>query len=230
MLLYFLNCIFIYFISIFNRGRLLFLVILVSISVLLCLLPSTKADYDEYKLDYDSAYFDNVFPYFHTNSLLTSEPFYKFYQSLVKVCTGFPFNFFLSFNFLFCSLLLFGALKKIFKEKYIVMYFLIFIMTVAPTVFYFSPRSSISFVMALYAFVYFSMGNKMKAFIFSFITISIHSQFILILIVMVLNTYYYDIWFKKSRNKKGSMLRYSLILFFYNFFTYKVSYDSLLSV
>ena len=155
MFIYLINNIFLFLLTFFNRKLFLFFWMLLTVSVIIFSLPTTGDDYIYYKGDYDSSFFNYVFPYFHSSYPLDAEPFYKFYTSVVKVTTGIQFNGFLVLNFLLCSLLLVLILRQLFNYNSIIMFYLFSLLTIVPTIYYFSPRSSISFIFAIYAFIFY---------------------------------------------------------------------------
>jgi len=203
MLTYLLNNIFIFLLMFFNRKLFLFFWILFSVSVIIYFLPTTGDDYIYYKGDYDSSFFDFEFPYFHSSYPLDAEPFYKFYTSVVKVIIGIPFNGFLVLNFVLCSLLLFKILKHLFNDNSIVIFYLFSLLTIVPTIYYFSPRSSISFIFAVYAFIFYIQNKTFKGIFFSFISIGFHSQFIPILFILYLGNMYNKFILSKIERKRN---------------------------
>jgi len=207
MILYSLNNVIIFFIMLFNRKYFLFFIMMFSVSAILFFLPETGQDYYFYKGDYDSSYLDSIFPYFHSSFSLDAEPFYKFYTSFIKIVTDIPFNGFLSLNYIICISLLFFILKKIFNINSIIVFFLFSLLTIVPTIFYFSPRSSISFVFAVFAFVFYVKEDTIKGVFFSFVSIGFHSQFIPILFILyILNLYNKGILSKYSNKRKPIIL------------------------
>jgi hypothetical protein len=214
MLTYLFNTISIYLLMYFNRKVLLFLWILFSVSVILYLLPTTGDDYIYYKGDYDSSYLNDIFPYLHSSYPLDAEPFYKFYTSFIKITTSLPFNGFLALNFIICSLLLFNILRHIFKIDSIIIFFLFSLLTIIPTIYYFSPRSSISFIFAVYAFIFYIKDKTKYGVLFSFITIGFHSQFIPILLILFIGNQYNKFILQRVNNKTKYILLFSFIIAF----------------
>lgn len=169
--------------SYFLSKRLGFGLIIVIVPIFLIFLPTTGLDYDYYKLSYDSAYYMPKFPFFHSNSVLTAEPLYIWYTSFISVVTKISFPYFLSLNFLLCSFMLNYSLKKVggFSSSLRSYFFIYLLPVIIPTIFYFSPRSSISFCFVLLGFLTLSFQNKLKlGALFLFIGFSFHSQYILI--------------------------------------------------
>ena len=140
------------------------------------LLP-TGFDYQYYEIDYLSGYFSELPPFFYTDGGLTAEPLYKVYSGLIRVLTQSSFQAFLSLNFLLCILVYYFFFPV---RKGSVFYFsLLYLMPVIlPTIFYFSPRSSLSFFLVL-ASLYLLISSKItKAMMCSFLGVMIHSQYI----------------------------------------------------
>lgn len=175
-LLFVLICVLICRISI----RVSFYVLIIGCSVSLLLLPDTGADYGAYKDAYDNAYFTIEYPWFQTASSLTAEPAYKWYTSFFANVIPLGFSSFLMFNFLLCVLLTFYWSKLIPEwKKYIYIFWLYSLPVVFPTIFYWSPRSSISFIMIFGGFLYMLKNEKIMSVILFFCGCSIHSQYLL---------------------------------------------------
>ena len=139
----FLNFILVY----LSRSKYSIFIILSTTSYILFLLPSTGMDYDYYKADYISAHYIPNFPFFRTTTILTAEPFYKWYTAFISVITNLSFEEFLSLNFIMLYGLLFNLFKKYFQVFPSLLFMVFGLMAIVPTIFYFSPRSSISFVL-----------------------------------------------------------------------------------
>ncbi len=160
--------------------------LLFGVAIILTQLPSTDADYDRYKTSYDSAKFTNQFPFFVTNSELDAEPFYKWYTSFISVISNLDFSIFLSINFVLCLSLLFVVFNKL-NLKYYYSFLIMQLPVIIPTIYYFSPRSSLSYVLVVVSFFlivrnYFWTGVAVLIF-----AISTHSQFLLIGALIILS-------------------------------------------
>lgn len=155
-----------------------FLFIPIAVGLFLYLLPSTGWDYDHYQEAYDLSYFVNEFPWFYTTSGITAEPLYLWYNSAFGVLVPLGFELFLVLNFLFCFLMSFTFFDG---RKDLLLYFWIsMIPVILPTLFYFSPRSSISFFLVLTGFFKLCQNRNITALILIFIGCMFHSQYILI--------------------------------------------------
>lgn len=162
--------------------------ILISVPFFLFLLPSTGFDYDFYKESYDNAVFISHFPYFESISTLTAEPLYVWYTSLVSVLTKLSFPGFLAFNYLICSAIILYALPKSSEIQDLKYYLFLFLLPIIiPTVFYFSPRSSISFSFIFLGFFTLFFNKRMVlGSTFLFIGFSFHTQYFLIGLYLIL--------------------------------------------
>lgn len=177
-------------------------------SVFLFILPSTGYDYDYYKQAFDNAYLISSYPWFSTDSIITAEPFYIWYTAVVSVLTPLPFQGFLVLNFVFCGLLSFFSFRKL-RVVSLDLFWVSFLPVVFPTLFYFSPRSSISFFLVLLGFMLLVRRKLLLALPFFFLGISIHSQYILITVFMVVAYLFYDYSYKfddSIRKKLGLAL------------------------
>jgi hypothetical protein len=150
---------------------------LIGFMISLILLPSTGADYDYYKSAYDSASLSSTFPYFNSLSELTAEPLYLWYSSVISVVTSLPFNYFLAVNFGIC-IAIFGLIKKGFIRSIESYFWIALLPVVLPTIFYASPRSSISFILCLSGVVLLAQKQAKLGFSLLFLGISFHSQYI----------------------------------------------------
>ena len=161
-------------------------------AVLLLYLPDTGLDYSHYQHNYMSGSFHTDWPFFRTDSGLTSEPLYRAYSAFIRVVTGFSFPQFLGLNFLISMGLIFTAWRRIFGSRtYFPLFLLYFSVVAAPTIFYFSPRSSISFALICLAFGFMKQQKIWWASFAAFLTISIHSQYI-VAIFMLYIVYFAD--------------------------------------
>lgn len=160
-----------------------FILIPIIVGVFLILLPSTGFDYDHYQEAFDNAYLTLKFPWFRTSSIITAEPLYLWYNSFIGVILPFGFPFFLLFNFLVCYSISFSFFDG--KSNYLVYFWVALIPVVLPTVFYFSPRSSISFFLVLAGFFQFCKNQNIRGSIIIFLGCMIHSQYILISVFLI---------------------------------------------
>ncbi|SEB69671.1 EpsG family protein [Tenacibaculum sp. MAR_2009_124] len=203
-------------------------------------LPSTGLDYDVYKLSYESSFMGNEFPFFSTESKLVSEPLYLFYTSLVRCLTGLSFSQFLAFNFLICFYISYLAFKNISLNLFFY-FWLLFLPIFFPTVFYFSPRSSLSFFMVMFGFLTTIKSkrkdnharNLIRGLIFMFIGMMIHSQFIPIVLYVCFISFFcihLKSNFKVYRNKILiiSISIFLILKFSLSFLSYFESFLSLL--
>lgn len=187
-------------------------------------LPPTGLDYDIYKAAYETAYRIDEFPWFAYNVYLDAEPFYKTYSCSISVFTNLSFQQFLAFNFSLCFFLTLYSLSRI-KQNTFYYFWIMSFPVIFPTLFYFSPRSSISYILILngvFLFVdYFKFYSKktfILSFVFLFTGITIHSQYILLILLLTF-TFFGLI---KYRNKPISYhKRVVIIISFFLFFGVK---------
>jgi len=200
----------------FNKKASLVMVF-IGASYFLYTLPTTGWDYDVYKITYENSYFTTSFPFFKTITRLTSEPFYLWYNSLIGVIIGQDFVYFLVINFIISAIVAHYTFKPFYKiYKY---YFWIMIFPVIfPIIFYFSPRSSLSFFLVLFGFLLLITDRRKKSFLLFFIAINLHSQYLLI-IALILITYYSFRTIQTQRKQKyfNTIIIYSLILYVFLF-------------
>lgn len=199
----------------FNK-KIGFIFLLFGCFYLLTVLPSTDLDYDIYKESYDNAVFVSNFPWFESVSRLNSEPFYVWYTSFFGVVFSFEFPVFLAINFLLCVALSYLALNDMLDiDNYY--YFWVFLLPVIfPTIFYFSPRSSISFFTILLGFMFLFKKKYIVSVLMIFCGINLHSQF-LPMAMMILITY---LTFQILQNKEKELyievtVFYALLLFIF---------------
>lgn len=186
-------------------------VAIVGVFYFLNILPSTNLDYGYYEEAFDNAFITSSYPWFHTEAIITAEPFYLWYTSFWGVIAPFGFPFFLAINFLLCYLLsrlVFRTLPK----KLLYDFWIYLLPVIIPTIFYFSPRSSISFIALFIFFIYMIKKNYIIALPFLLFAISMHSQYLLMggLILLVSFTFYKI----ESRRKRSLyIIIYSSILY-----------------
>lgn len=148
-------------------------------------LPDTGFDYGRYQTTFNEGYFDGSFPFFKTNSAIDAEPLYLWYNSFMSFFLNGNFQLFLSVNFLVCLLIAKISFKKLSNSYYYNFWFFV-LPVIVPTIFYYSPRSSISFFLIFLGFIKLSKKQILPA-IFIFLGgISIHSQFILISFLLII--------------------------------------------
>jgi hypothetical protein len=185
---YFIFTVILALISIFTKQKSLIPLVVCCVGFLM-VLPSTGFDYDYYKEAFDSSYIKDDFPWFFTRSSLTAESGYIRYQGFFGSLFNFGFPVFLALNFLICFFLTYLTFKRFKSSIFLVNFWLYFIPVIFPTIFYFSPRSSISFALVFYAFVLLSNKNVLYAILLFFLGTSIHSQY-LFLSLVILITYF----------------------------------------
>lgn len=152
-------------------------VLIFGVAFILSQLLPTGFDYQYYETDYLSGYFFELPPFFYTDGGLTAEPLYKIYSGLIRVLTQSSFQFFLSFNFLLCVLVYYVFFP--FRRGDIFYFSLLYLTPVIlPTIFYFSPRSSLSFFLVLASLYLLISSQLSKAVLCSFLGVMIHSQYI----------------------------------------------------
>lgn len=163
--------------SFFNKRWMYWLFILLGV-VFLIKNPSTLSDYEAYKDAYDNAYVTNSYPWFTSQTYLDAEPLFMAYIAFWKVSTGVSFSYFLAINFALCVGLCSFFLRKTLAEvKYD--WWLMFMPVIFPTLFYWSPRSSISFVFLFGSFLFFCKRKYIGASLLLIFSFLMHSQFLL---------------------------------------------------
>lgn len=180
-----------------------FFLLCVGVFVALILLPDTGYDYIRYQTTFEGGYSINTFPFFKTRATIDAEPLYLWYNGLMSVLLEKNFQLFLAINFLICLLISRFTFRKL-PLEYFILFWMFLLPVIIPTIFYFSPRSSISFFFILTGF---SLLSRQK-FAFSALAIlagiSIHSQFILISFLMLLTymfvKYRFHLDLKRSKN------------------------------
>lgn len=172
----------------FINRKIGYYLIIFGVPVFLIFLPTTGLDYDFYKESYDNAVFIPYPPYFESISSLTAEPLYVWYTSVISVLTKLGFPFFLAVNYLICSLIISYALSKSGHARDIKYYlFLFFLPIIIPTIYYFSPRSSISFCLVFLGFFTLFFNKKiLLGLLFLFLGFSFHTQYLLISLYLIL--------------------------------------------
>ena len=182
--------------------------------VLICVcflifLPDTGFDYSSYKHAYDNSYFLSDFPWFYTDSYLTAEPFFKWYISLVANLIPFGYPYFLAFNYLLCTILLFVFLLN---NRCIIKSFLFYTLPVIfPVLMYWSPRSSISFVFVIGGLIYLIRKKYFLAVLCLFLGCGVHSQYLLFSFLLVI--LYIALRILPSRSYKSFSILSAIVLF-----------------
>ena len=148
--------------------------------------PETASDQDfyAYKTAFENIQLINEYPYVITESNLTSERGFFWYMVPYHLVTS-SFNSFLALNFL--ALIILGSfiLKKIGLNKIELRSTMLYALpALIPLVFYWSPRSSPSLILILVSFYFFTERKFLYGLLFSFVAITIHSQYIPFVVVM----------------------------------------------
>lgn len=212
----------------FSKDKIIFILYLGCI-YFLWVLPDTGFDYGAYKLTYDNAYFKEQFPWFASRTYLTSEPLYIWYTSAIGVIFPFDFRFFLQFNFTLCGLILFSSSWST-KRNSAVFFWVAFLPVVIPTVFYFSPRSSISFFLILAGFSSIVQDRRIIGYLLCFLGISIHSQYIPVTFFLIIISLLDDgKRFFSSQKSRNTYYKINVFLFLSLFFISMLFAGSLVS-
>ena len=163
--------------------------------------PTNELDYDTYKDAYDNSVLTSEFPWLYSETILTSERGYIYYQAFFGVFLPFGFPSFLAINFLICLAISFFIFKNFADINKFYSFWVFSLPVIFPTIFYFSPRSTISYFLVFFGI---SLFLNKKSFYFGLLMIyfgfSIHSQFILMSFFIVL-TYFLLNNDLNSRNK-----------------------------
>lgn len=178
MLNYFLFTVICSMIFMFHK-KIGFLFMVLGVFYFLVVLPTTGMDYDVYKQAFDGAYFSVEYPWFFSKTILTSEPFYLWYNSFWGAILPLGFPWYLAINFTICVLLSKFIFEKFKPDNYF--YFWVMLLPVIiPTIFYFSPRSSISFILIFGGMMTLVQHRYLSAVFLFFVGCMTHSQFLLI--------------------------------------------------
>lgn len=220
MEIYYFLTILIAILFVYNKKYAYYSIILLGV-VFLILIPSTGNDYVAYKHAFDNAYFTTLFPWFQTASYLTSEPFYLWYTSFWSVILPLEFPYFLAFNFIICVSMVHIFFKPLFKEH--TYYFWVMLLPVIfPTIFYWSPRSSISFILILGGFLLLVNKRYWKSGVLLFLGCMMHSQFLLISF-LIISTYFILLLYKSRPDKYLQII----IVISFILFVFLISIDKL---
>lgn len=179
------------FIALFSFGsrKLSFILLVVGVFIFLSILPDTGFDYSKYEATFEGGYLIDSFPFFKTHSTIDAEPLYLWYNSLMSFLLYKNFQLFLSFNFLVCLFISKVAFKGLSSTNFY-LFWIFLLPVIIPTVFYYSPRSSISFFLILFAFMQLIKGSHVIGILAILAGISIHSQFLLISSLIIF-TYFF---------------------------------------
>ncbi|MCG3864915.1 MULTISPECIES: EpsG family protein [unclassified Photobacterium] len=187
---YYIICLVIFFIAIFNT-RLGLILLFLNVPIVLYCIQSNGADYEHYKADYETARQIATYPYFYTFSSLTAEPFYKIYSAFIKVITDINYSGFLAVNFIFCFSIYY--IFTPFNKKSCIINHLFWLMTlpvIIPTIFYASPRSSLSYILILAGFFCLLRDKKIFSGILFFAGGMLHSQYLAISFILFFAGYF----------------------------------------
>ena len=214
---FYIFSLFVTILAIFFLNRALLLFIFLGCIAALIFLPGNTHDYVYYQQANEAAYFTSAFPWFETSASITAEPLYLWYSSMAGVIFPFGFEFFLALNFVVCFLLL-QRLSKSINPQAIYLFWIASMPVVFPTIFYFSPRSSLSFFVILLAVLLLSQSRSLinvkviTAVLLLIAGLSLHSQYILIAIFVC---FFYIVSFflanKSLKVKKFYMILFALI-------------------
>lgn len=206
----------------FASNRLAFMALIVGVFYFLTILPDTGQDYSRYQDTFTGGYVISEFPFFKTHATIDAEPLYLWYNSLMSFLLNKRFPLFLAINFIVCVIISKSVFKGVYSHLFY-LFWLFILPVIIPTIFYFSPRSSISFFLILLAFTNLVRAKYVFFGLATLACISIHSQFILISVLM-LATYlvlYYKSDFKFKESKKliviGALVLTILLVFINNF-------------
>lgn len=194
--------------------------LVLAMSIVVYSLVSTGLDYDFYQLDYETGYFLGGWPFFYTQGNLTAEPFYKIYSGFIRAVTGAGFNSYLVINFLLCTALsyYFSPFKSGRSKEVYYLFWLFMLPVITPTIFYFSPRSSISFFLVLSGFYMLIKMKRLLALFFFLSGISAHSQFVPIVVFLLLISFSLDNSGQvNNRNSYLYLLLYCVLLVLFLF-------------
>ncbi len=154
---------------------------IIGFSFFLLVMPPTGEDYTEYERAYQLSYWVGEYPFIKTRSSITAEFGYIIYQGAISLFSGLDYQGFLVINFLVCILIILFS-NKMLRLKYLNAGLLVLFLApvIAPILFYWSPRSSISFSLVYLGFCLLIKDKWFYAILFYFLGIMIHSQFILV--------------------------------------------------
>lgn len=194
----------------FASRKIAFIFLVIGVFFFLNILPDTGLDYSRYQTTFEGGYTVDSFPFFKTYSTIDAEPLYLWYNSLMSFILNKNFPLFLASNFIVC-IGVSGLSYQGIPKKFFYLFWLFLLPVIIPTIFYYSPRSSISFFVIFFAFMKLVHKKYLTAILAILIGISIHSQFILISFLFLVT--YFIIKIKCKFNLKEGK-RYILIISF----------------
>ena len=167
-----------------------FLITTVFCCLFLLLMPSTQVDYDSYMGSYNNAYFSNKFPWIQSGYGVDLDPLFSVYMAAFSLFTPLDYPGFLATNFLLC-LIIFNYSCSILNipgrvRKLLILFTL---SSVFITVFYWSPRSSISYYLMLLGVAFMSKGKHKQGVGLFAMTCLLHSQFILQAVIILIASF-----------------------------------------
>ncbi|CAK8717254.1 hypothetical protein GKODMF_08845 [Candidatus Electrothrix gigas] len=203
-----------YFFSLITTGIAFFslrsssIILVIGCSVFLYVLPpSIGGDYYTYQSAVENSYVSTEFPWFNTDSRFTSEPFYLFYSSFLGVLLFNSYQLFMIVNFIICYLISFFILRKCPYKNIFFFFWIASLPVIFPTIFYGSPRSSISLFLVLAGLFLLVDMKYLLSFCCFFLGISIHSQYFFISAVIIL---FYLL--NKKTKVSNKMILYTLLI------------------
>lgn len=158
--------------------------IAVTYPIFLVLLPPTKKDFRFYQAAYESVRLDpGSSDWVQGGGEVTAEPWWGLYTAIVKLVAGGDYRTFLVINFLLCFGLLAFCLRELGIEPQTARLTIALMTPVAfPTIFFWSPRSSISLFIVLLGLCRYIKGRYTTSALLLFAAAMIHSQYIAVAI------------------------------------------------
>jgi len=182
-------------------------------SLFLLYLPTTGLDYDKYEDAFDNSYLVESFPWIESATDLTAEKGYIRYQGFFGVFLPYGFPSFLMLNFLLNVLLSFFIFKGFKLNNFVNYFWLYFLPVIFPTIFYFSPRSSISFFLCFFSIVMFSRKKFLIGIFLIYLGTAIHSQFIFQALLLIFSYLYIQYIKDNFENFKKKIYIASFVVF-----------------
>lgn len=160
----------------------------VSYPLLLLFLPDPGQDFPFYERAFDSVNFDiSARNWYSGGGGLTAEPPWFWYSSLLKSLGVWEFRVFLVVNFWICLALIVKALRLLeLTRDHLNLTLALLVPVVFPTIFFRSPRSSISLALCLLGLAYFANGRSRIAVILVVAGSAVHSQFLVVCLFSLL--------------------------------------------
>lgn len=155
------------------------LIVLITYPLFLIYLPDTGYDFSHYERAYETIFYSpDAKLFFRSRSILTAEPGWFLYNGIISFLTQ-DFRGFLVVNFILCVYVLLKTLDllEIKKDDQSLM-LLLMVPVIFPTLFFWSPRSSISFVLALFSLANAIRGRFIVSLISAIASGLIHSQYL----------------------------------------------------